>query len=175
MRDAEAVRARPADFADARAFAEVVAEVAAEGRWIVTEAPVDVEEFGRRVLATIKHGDDRLWVLEDAGEVVGCLGLHATRVPGVLVVGMSVRAGWRGRGGGRMLLRAAIAHARAIDVAKVELEVFPWNARAIALYASAGFQVEGLRRAHYPRKDGTRWPALLMAWLNPGEDTVSRE
>lgn len=37
------------------------------------------------------------------------------------------------------------------------------NARAIALYASAGFAVEGVRRDHYRRRDGSLRSTLLMA------------
>ena len=46
---------------------------------------------------------------------------------------------------------------------KVELEVWPDNARAIALYLSAGFEIEGFRRDHYRRRDGTLRSAVLMA------------
>ncbi|MEA2198517.1 MAG: hypothetical protein QOJ25_2568 [Solirubrobacteraceae bacterium] len=38
-------------------------------------------------------------------------------------------------------------------------------ARAIALYVSAGFEVEGLGRNHYLRRDGSRRSALIMARL----------
>jgi [ribosomal protein S18]-alanine N-acetyltransferase len=33
------------------------------------------------------------------------------------------------------------------------VEVWTDNGRAIALYAAAGFEVEGLRRDHYRRRD----------------------
>jgi putative acetyltransferase len=157
---------RPAHPRDAEAFARVVAAVAEEGRYVLTEPPVEVAAFAARVRATLEAGRDRLWVLEHEGEVVGCLGLHAV-VPGVVSLGMSILAAHRGRGGGGALLDAALAHARRAGLAKVELEVFPDNARAVALYASRGFEVEGLRRAHYPRRDGSRRSALLMALLLP--------
>lgn len=47
---------------------------------------------------------------------------------------------------------------------KIELEVWPDNARAIALYARAGFEVEGVRRNHYRRRDGTLRSAMIMAY-----------
>jgi RimJ/RimL family protein N-acetyltransferase len=71
----------------------------------------------------------------------------------------------RGRGGGRALLEAALRHARRSRLHKVELEVFPDNGAAIALYTSVGFAVEGVRREHYLRSDGNRRSALLMALL----------
>jgi RimJ/RimL family protein N-acetyltransferase len=45
------------------------------------------------------------------------------------------------------------------------LEVWIDNARAISVYASAGFDVEGLRRDHYRRRDGHLHSALLTARL----------
>ncbi len=58
-----------------------------------------------------------------------------------------------------------LGHAPACGAHKIELEVWTDNARAIALYASAGFEVEGLRRDHYRRRDGRLRSALLMARL----------
>lgn len=63
------------------------------------------------------------------------------------------------------MLDTGLEHARSGGAHKVVLEVWPDNARAIALYARAGFQVEGLRRAHYRRRDGSLRSALLMAYL----------
>lgn len=155
--------ARRAELDDAETFARVVAAVAEEDRWILTEPPVDVAAFTDRVRTTIADGADTLWLLERDGEAVGCAGLHLTTAPGVASLGMSVLAHERGKGGGRVLLEAVLTAAQAAALHKVELEVFPDNGRAIALYASVGFEVEGLRREHYLRRDGTRRSALLMA------------
>ncbi|MHB8693226.1 MAG: GNAT family N-acetyltransferase, partial [Solirubrobacteraceae bacterium] len=56
----------------------------------------------------------------------------------------------------------AIAHGRAVGAHKLTLEVWPDNGRAIALYAKAGFEVEGLLRDHYRRRDGSLRSALIM-------------
>jgi len=159
--------ARRAELDDAEAFARVVAAVAEED-WILTEPPVDVGAFADRVRTTIRDGADTLWLLERGGEAVGCAGLHLTTAPGVASLGMSILAGERGKGGGRLLLEAVLAAAREAAIHKVELEVFPDNGRAIALYASFGFEVEGVRREHYLRRDGTRRSALLMARILGG-------
>jgi RimJ/RimL family protein N-acetyltransferase len=46
--------------------------------------------------------------------------------------------------------------------------VFPDNGRGIALYAGCGFEIEGVKRDHYPRLDGTYRSAVLMArFLDP--------
>ncbi len=67
-----------------------------------------------------------------------------------------------GRGLGRYLLRHLLDYA-GHHTDTLFLEVRPSNARAIALYQSAGFNEIGLRRHYYPAKDGGREDALLMA------------
>jgi putative acetyltransferase len=59
-----------------------------------------------------------------------------------------------------------------VGVIKLELHVFPWNAPAIALYESYGFEREGLRKRHYLR-DGELVDAVLMALLLGGSDGTS--
>jgi RimJ/RimL family protein N-acetyltransferase len=160
---------REARLADAEAMALVMAVVAEEGS-IGTEPPVDVQARAQRFREAIEaEGPAASWVLEDAGRVVGNAGVHE-QAPGVLYVGMAMLPSARGRGGGRAFLGAMLEHARACGAHKLELEVWPENARAIALYASAGFEVEGLRRNHYRRRDGSLKSALLMARLLPDED-----
>lgn len=92
-------------------------------------------------------------------------GVHRTPSPGVASLGMGVLRPVRGQGGGRALVRTAVEHARAAGAHKLELEVFTHNVAAIALYASLGFTVEGLRRDHHRRRDGTLHSTLLMAIL----------
>ena len=155
---------------DAAAMARIMAAVAEEGL-IATEPPVDVDARAERFRAEIAgDGTAAYWVLEDGGPVLGLAGAHETAIAGVLALGMSIVPKARGRGGGRMLLAAIVEHARARDAHKLELDVWPENARAIALYASAGFTVEGLRRGHYRRRDGSLRSALVMARLLVSDD-----
>ncbi len=156
------VRQATAD--DVDAFVAVVAAVAGEGRWIATEPPVDVDAFTERVRAMLAAGD-ALFVLDDGGRIVGTAGLHLTRAPGVMSLGISIVAQERGRGCGRLMLEALLEHARGLPVHKIELEVWPDNARAIALYEAFGFQTEGVRRDHYRRRDGSLRSAQIMALL----------
>lgn len=149
---------------DADGFAAVIAAVAEEGDYILTEPPVDTAGLVQGIRAALVSAEgDALWVAEADGRVVGSLGLHPTNADGVFSLGMSLLPEARGAGGGRRLLDAALAHARRVGLHKVELEVFPDNGRAVALYASSGFLVEGLLRSHYPRRNGTRRDVLLMA------------
>ncbi len=149
---------------DAEAFAAVVARVADEDRWIATEPPVDVEAFAARVRTSLAEGHT-LFVLDDGTRIAGTLGLHPTRADGVVSLGMSLLADVRGQGWGKAMLQAAVDHARGAGSHKIQLEVWPDNERAIALYERFGFEVEGLLRDHYRRRDGTLRSAQLMALL----------
>jgi putative acetyltransferase len=159
------MRARPATADDAEAYARVVAEVAEEGRWIATEPPVDVAQRAARVREWTERDDGLLVLEDDDGTIVGCLGLHRHGPRGVASLGMCIVADARGRGGGRLLMDAALEWLANSDMHKVELEVWPDNARAIALYERYGFEVEGLRRDHYRRRDGSLRSSLIMARL----------
>ena len=164
------MRVRRATVEDTEPFAAVVARVAPEGL-IATEPPVDVEERAAKARELVAgEGPDALWVLEEGDTVVGAAGLHATSARGVLSLGMVILPEYRGRGAGRELLEAALEHARASGAHKVELEVWPDNGRAIALYTAAGFAVEGVRRSHYRRRDGSLRSSIVMALLLDGAD-----
>ncbi len=149
---------------DAPALAEVIRAVADEGDFIATQPPVDVSERGDRLREAIATGLIESWVLVDEDSVIGSLGLTRARWdPAVATLGMAIVAAGRGRGGGRALLEAALTWARSSRMRKLDLEVYVDNVRAVALYARAGFVVEGLRRDHYRNEDGMVRSTLLMA------------
>jgi putative acetyltransferase len=165
---AGAVLIRRAGPDDAPAIVAVLAEVAAEGRWIASEGAFDVDERTERMRAAIARGEDVIWVIEDTSRIAGFGALHPGSAPGVPSLGMALVAGARGAGLGRRLLRTLLEHAEATGAHKVELEVWPDNGRAIALYVAHGFEIEGVRRDHYRRRDGTLRSAILMARRVPG-------
>jgi RimJ/RimL family protein N-acetyltransferase len=155
------VTVRPATLADVDAVVAMLAEVAGEGRWIATEAPLDVEQRRRRLLEDIEREDAVVLVAEAGGQPVGELGLHLARY-GVADLGMAVFAAWRGRGVGSALLAEGIDQARAAGAHKVALQVWPHNSAAIALYERFGFQREGYLTRHYRRRSGELWDAVVM-------------
>ena len=147
---------------DVHEVALVLAAVAPE-RSLAAEPPVDLAERAARFSATVESdGTARLWVLEDEGRVVGYLGAEET-VPGVFSFGMAILAEARGHGGGRALVEVLDEHAVRRGAHKLWLETWTDNAGAIAFYGAIGFEVEGLKRDHYRRRDGTLRSTLLMA------------
>ena len=139
----------------------MLVEVAGEGRWIATEAPVDVERRRRRMAADVDAEDAVVLVAEAGVEPVGQLGLHLAPY-GVADLGMLVAAGWRGRGVGTALLDEAVRRAREAGAHKIALQVWPHNTAAIALYERFGFQREGYLTRHYRRRSGELWDAVVM-------------
>jgi RimJ/RimL family protein N-acetyltransferase len=156
-----AVTVREATPADVDALVELLVAVAGEGRWIGTEAPVDVDRQRRRMVEDLESSRAIYLLAEAGGEPVGQLGLHLARY-GVADLGMLVAAGWRGRGVGTALLAEGIRRARAAGAHKIALQVWPHNTAAIALYQRFGFQREGYLRRQYRRRSGELWDAVVM-------------
>ena len=78
-------------------------------------------------------------------------------------LGMGVHDAYAGRGVGRALMAAAIDLAdNWLGVRRLELTVFADNGRAVGLYRSCGFDVEG-RLRRFAMRDGVLADALTMA------------
>jgi RimJ/RimL family protein N-acetyltransferase len=154
---------RAASLDDVPAMVDLHVRVAAEGVWIGTEPPVDTDRFTRTFTEAIQLDNQLRLVAVDGERVVGNLSLSPTS-PGIMYLGMTIDAEYRGRGIGTAMMAPAIEWARAHHgIHKVELEVWPHNAAGMALYRKVGFEVEGRRRRHYRRRNGELWDAVLMA------------
>ena len=128
---------------------------AEEGGVIAAESPIDVAR-----LAANWQLDGTLVALVADG-VVGEIRIDEASF-GYGEIGMMVAAGWRGRGVGTALVAAAIDWARARELHKLTLSVFPHNNAAIALYRKFGFVQEGWRSKHIRRADGELWDLIEM-------------
>jgi RimJ/RimL family protein N-acetyltransferase len=151
----------------APSFHAALDAVARERRWLaLLEAPPlgRVERFVADVIA--EHGIQ--WFAIDAADrVVGWCDILRNPLPAFHHggrLGVGVVAAWRGQGLGRTLCTVALDDAWSEGIERVELEVFPSNAHAIALYASLGFAREGVRRCAR-RVDGVYEDVVLMAAL----------
>lgn len=102
--------------------------------------------------------------------VVGSVSLYVEPAPRrrhTASIGMMVDESFQGRGIGSALLDAAIALAeRWMHVQRLELEVHVDNTRALGLYRSRNFSIEGVARAHTLR-DGMLIDCFRMARLGP--------
>jgi len=154
-------RAREDDF---EPWLDLFEAVAAEGRWIGAEAPLDRKRFTDGFAASLANDDVAMFMADAGTEIVGQLRVELLRYR-VAELGMMVADGWRGRGVGSALLDDAIAWARDKGAHKVALQMWPHNDRARALYEKFGFEVEGRLRRHYPRRNGELWDAVVMGLL----------
>jgi RimJ/RimL family protein N-acetyltransferase len=137
--------------------------VAAEGKWIGGEAPVDRAMMRPRFVERFARADGRAAMLlaETDRELVGHLGITTER--GVADIGMAVAVDWRGQGVGSALMVAAVSWAGEAHAHKVVLQVWPHNHSAQALYRKFGFMDEGRLVRHYRRRNGELWDAVIMA------------
>jgi RimJ/RimL family protein N-acetyltransferase len=157
---------RPADAAALVALAEAVGSEPEE--WLISDSRWrSVAEERRYLRAVRRHPDAAVFVAEtDDGEIVGRLSVARDPHPAsrhVADLGLMVAAAARRRGVGWALLEQAVDWARANDVRKLELHVFPHNEPALRLYDRFGFTREGLRRGHY-RRGREYVDAILMAY-----------
>lgn len=160
MADRPAFTVRPAVEGDLDAMMALRAEVAAEGKWIGAELPLDIEGDRER-LRPGRPDCGSFVVVDDDGGLIANLGIELASY-GVAHLGMCVADGWRGQGVGRALMTAAIDWARHAGAHKVELQMWPHNEAARLLYERVGFVQEGYLRRHYPRKNGELWDAVVM-------------
>ena len=155
---------RPAAPADAEALTALGRSVAGEPeRWLTYDRNRGDE---RRHLKGVRRDPNfAVFVAETPAGIVGRVSIGRERNPyssHVAEVGLMVAADHRRRGIGSALMQEAMKWARASSVTKLELEVFPHNEPAIALYRKLGFREEGRRGRRY-RVGGEYVDAVLMA------------
>ena len=158
LADGRALVVRDARKRDARGVTEMLDAVAAELQATLVLRPGEATpaDWRRRIAGALRSPRGLFLVAVSGAAVVGNLGVWPDANPAsahVAWIGMSVAAGFRGAGVGGALLESAVAWAAGADFRKVELGVFPENARAMAFYERHGFVREGLRREQYRRGD----------------------
>ena len=145
---------------DFDAYMDAFEAVAAEGRWMGAEAPIDRARRRPGFDRSVAGDNSVVFVADAGGEIVGAI--YAGLSGGIADLGMFVVDGHRGAGVGGALLEAVIDWARAAGAHKISLAAWPTNHPAIGLYARYGFRVEGTRRRHYRRRSGALWDTVLM-------------
>lgn len=155
---------RRATTADAESAVDLRIRVVDEGIWMGTEPPVDRAVAETAFQSYVDSDDKGVFVAVDGETVVGAI-FASFALPGVTTLGMNVDAASRGRRIGHALVDEVIAWSREHGAHKIELEVWPHNQAAIALYERTGFEREGLRRRQYRRRNGELWDAVVMGMV----------
>jgi len=136
---------------DIDSFSEALDAVAKERKYLAFLEGPSIDSTKEFVLANILTGVPHYVALAD-NRVVGwcdiCKNTSRPVFKHVGLLGMGVVAAYRGQGLGRLLITAAINHAKTIGLTRIELEVYGSNEAAIRLYKSMGFQHEGTKRQH---------------------------
>lgn len=151
--DVSAVVVRRAVESDAGELLQLRKGVFAETEYMLLE-PVefsDTEEDERRRIAHLnREPNSACFVAVVDGTIVGFLsamGGQVNRLRHSVKLALGVRRSCWGRGAGKALLDAALAWSRDAGLRRVELTVHITNERAVSLYKSAGFEIEGVRRS----------------------------
>ena len=148
----------------AEGFRACLDAVAREKKFLArTEAPPleRIEDFVRE---SVKNNVAQ-YVAVDGPAVVGWCDVFPDQAEAFKhrgSLGMGVLASYRGRGIGKQLMVATLAHARQNGIVRVELEVRADNVSAIKLYERLEFVHEGRKRSGM-RFDGASFDSLTMA------------
>ena len=141
---------------DVQGYHRCLDTVARERRFLAfREAPPLESSF-----AFVRSQTERsapMFVAAHADDIIGWCDISPMSPPSLAhrgELGMGVHPDFRGQGIGRRLLQTTIAAARAFGLERVELAVLTNNVSAVALYRSAGFEVEGTIRRAQKLDDG---------------------
>jgi RimJ/RimL family protein N-acetyltransferase len=113
------------------------------------------------------------WMAQCDAELVGHAQLALDWRHGNALLGrVAIAPERRGQALAVAMLELVLAQAFSIDaMERVELNVYTWNAPAIATYARLGFQPEGIRRS-CTRVGHERWDAAIMSLLRTERQTA---
>lgn len=110
-----------------------------------TNTPPPTKQF----ITELLESGGALFFAQDQDSMVGFLTVRVQRTPDepyvspgrqAIVDNLGVRADWRRQGIGRKLMEAAHEWARQHGASRVQLSVWEFNAGAIALYESLGYE-----------------------------------
>jgi ribosomal-protein-alanine N-acetyltransferase len=109
-----------------------------------------------------KRERTRLLVAEEDSKPVGYLILTESNieVPAQIHL-MAVREGFRGRGIGKQLVKAAVEHSEKLGTGKLRLYTRPWNIGMIKVCVELGFVPEAYLRKEYLGEDLVQYSLFI--------------
>ena len=150
---------------DAEGIWNCLAAVASERRYLAMVEPPSLEEVRQYSSSDLVIQ----FVALAGGLVVGWCDVARKPRYGFrhsAALGMGLLLPYRGRGIGGALLRSVLHEAQSQGVSRIELEVYPSNESAVALYQRFGFTYEGTKKAARVL-DGKAEDITCMALLLP--------
>jgi RimJ/RimL family protein N-acetyltransferase len=178
LKDARTAVIRPVRIKDAASLLACQRAVLEAGEGVVRSAdqlPQTCEGMAEELVAWtdgIRNGvRGAMLVCELGGEVIGegtIRRMSPKRLRHVAHVSVEVHPAHQGVGVGRALMNALIDWAKGAEGAgllRIDLGVFATNARAIRLYESLGFRIEGTRERFVRFEDGTFADDHVMALM----------
>ncbi len=183
LRDSRSALIRPARPEDYPSLLETLRAVAIDGRGVVrthsemAQTPDEEQiEFAKWAADASRSGPRGCWfvALLDDNRVIGeadVRRMSPTRIRHVAHMGLSVHPQFQRQGVGKALMQAVLdwcvrgPRADFGAVHRLDLNVLADNHRAIALYESLGFTIEGRRRDFVRYENGDYVDDLTMARL----------
>lgn len=129
------------------------------------EGFIDTAGFEQLISADTDHNRSLFLVAEADGSIVGfsrCAGSSLKRLAHKVEFGVCVCKNYWGYAIGKHLLQTSIEWAEANTIEKISLQVLETNEKAIALYKSFGFELEGVLKKDKLLADGNYYNTILM-------------
>jgi ribosomal protein S18 acetylase RimI-like enzyme len=129
------------------------------------EAYIDEDGFKRIIKEDSEHAHHLFLVAEVDNRIVGfsrCEGNTLKRTSHKVEFGVCVLKEFWGHAIGKNLLKETIHWADSNDIKKITLSVLETNVKAIKLYESYGFEVEGILKKDKFLSDGKYYNTVLM-------------
>lgn len=162
---------RPARVGDAAQLSEVRLQIDGETENMDRgkgEGFIDATGFEHLIQEDAKHPRNLFLVAESNGRIIGfsrCEGSHLKRSLHKVEFGVGVLKDYWGYGIGKNLLKGSIVWAELNGIKKVVLFVLEENKKAVALYESLGFEIEGVLKKDKFLSDGKFHNTFVMAAL----------
>ncbi|WP_026582447.1 GNAT family N-acetyltransferase [Bacillus sp. J33] len=129
------------------------------------EAYIDEAGFKQIIQEDTDRDRNLFLVAEVDGKIAGfsrCEGSTLKRSAHKVVFGVCVLKEFWGYGIGKNLLKESILWAELNEIKKITLNVLETNEKAIKLYKSHGFEVEGILKEDKKLSDGKFYDTILM-------------